>query len=122
MMKPPTFPNVAVVGMHFREKDGVPAKSIVANFMPPVDLDIEREPENRFDPFAIKVLYEGHHIGYIEARQAMFISTWIDQGVEYLCVVTDLEERKNNLHPIVTLTPAEQIEIKNVTEIAAEPS
>lgn len=111
-MKPPSFPNVAVVGMHFRERDGVPAKSIVANFVPPVDLEIEREPENPFDSFAIKVLYQGDHIGYIEVSQACYISPWIDQGIDYLCVCQDLEMRKQNLHPIVLLTPAEQLELK----------
>jgi len=112
-MKPPVFPNVAVVGMHFRERDGVPAKAIVSNFLPPVDLEIEREPENPFDSFAIKVLYDGQHIGYIEASQAMYISPWIDQGIDYICVCTDLEPRRQNLHPIVTLTPAETLELKN---------
>jgi len=115
-MQPPVFPNVAVVGMHFREKEGVSAKAIVSNFIPPVDLDIKREPENPFDSFAIKVIYEGQHIGYIEARQAMFISPWIDEGVEYFCTVTDLETRGKNLHPIVTLTPPSAIEIKTESE------
>ena len=118
-MKPPVFPNVTVVGMHFRERDGIPAKAIVSNFVPPVDLEIEREPSNLYDAYAIKVLYEDQHIGYIEAKQAMYISPWLDQGVEYTCVVTGLETRKNNLHPIVTLTPVEQLEIKSVHELKA---
>lgn len=109
-MKPPVFPNVAVVGMHFRERDGVPAKAIVSNFIPPTDLDFEREPSNPFDGFAIKILFDGQHIGYVEAKQAMYIAPWIDDGVEYLCVVTDLEQRGNNLHPIVTFTPPESLE------------
>lgn len=101
-MKPPTFPNVAVVGMHFR---GAEAKATVANFVPPVGLEIKREPDNQFDAFAIKVFYSGQHIGYIEGNQACFISPWIDQGHAYECVCHDLEARRNNLHPICTLTP-----------------
>lgn len=108
-MKPPTFPNVAVVGMHFREREGVPAKSIVSSFVPPVDLEYEREPSNPYDSFAIKILYNGQHIGYAEASQAMFISPWIDQGHNYVVVCNDLESRKNNLHPIVTFTPADSL-------------
>lgn len=115
-MNPPTFPNVAIVGMHFREREGVPAKAIVGSFSPPVDLTFEREPENRFDSFAIKVFYSGDHIGYVEAKQAMFISPWLDQGAEYICVCTDLEQRGNNLHPIVVFSPASGIELKEPAE------
>lgn len=105
-MKAPTFTDVAVVGMHFREREGVPAKSIVANFMPPVQLTLEREPENAYDSFAVKVLYQGQHIGYIEASSSCFLAPWMDQGNVYECVVDSLVERKNNLHPLVRLVPA----------------
>lgn len=117
-MKAPPFLDVLVVGMHFRERDGVPAKSIVANFVPPVNLDLEREPENQFDSFAIKVMYQGQHIGYIEASSACFISPWMDEGTAYHCQVTDLMERKNNLHPVVKLTPIDpgQSEIETKAE------
>ena len=105
-MKPPVFTDVFVVGMHFRERDGVPAKSIVANFVPPVELTLEREPENQFDSFAVKVFYADQHIGYIEASSACFLAPWMDQGHAYKCVVDQLTERKNNLHPVVRLEPA----------------
>lgn len=104
-MKAPTFTDVAVVGMHFRERDGVPAKAIVANFLPPVQLELEREPDNKFDSFAVKVLYQNQHIGYIEASSACFLAPWMDQGHRYKCIVDTLQERKNNLHPIVRLVP-----------------
>lgn len=105
-MKPPVFTDVFVVGMHFRERAGVPAKSIVANFVPPVELTLEREPTNQFDSFAVKVLYAGQHIGYIEASSACFLAPWMDQGHAYKCVVDQLTERKQNLHPVVRLEPA----------------
>lgn len=95
-----TFSDVAVVGMHFREKEGIPAKGYVASFVPPVELQLEREPDNRFDAFAIKVIFNNEHIGYIEASQAMYISPLIDQGQTCTCTVLRLEQRRNNLHPI----------------------
>lgn len=101
----PTFTEILVVGMHFRERDGVPAKSIVQNFIPPVELQLEREPENPFDSYAIKVLFEGQHIGYIEADSAAFIAPYMDEGTEFRCVVDNLIERKRNLHPQVTISP-----------------
>lgn len=106
-MKAPIFTDVSVVGMHFRERDGVPAKAIVANFLPPVELTLEREPENAYDSFAVKVLYQGQHIGYIEASSACFLAPWMDEGNTYTCTVDSLVERKNNLHPVVRLEPNE---------------
>lgn len=101
-MNTPEF-EALVVGMHFRERDGIPAKSIVANFIPPVELQLEREPENAFDQFAVKVLYEGQHIGYIEAGVAGFLAPHMDEGQAFTCTVTELVEKGRNLHPQVEL-------------------
>lgn len=98
----PTY-ETQVVGMHFRERDGVPAKAIVANMIPPVELTLEREPDNRFDAYAIKVLYEGQHIGYIPATDACYIAPDLDDGATATCTVEDFVERKNNLHPICSV-------------------
>lgn len=104
-MKAPEFFS-EVVGMHFRERDGIPAKAIVANFIPPVTLQLEREPDNRFDSFAVKVIYQNQHIGYIEASTACFLAPWLDEGHNYSCIVDSLLERKNNLYPQVRIVPA----------------
>lgn len=102
-MRAPSFPNVLVVGMHFRPN----GKAIVESLIPPVFFDLELEPENQYDMLAIKVLYEGEHIGYIERGQAMFIAPWMDQGVKYSCMAEEFVQKKNNLHPVVNLTPIE---------------
>lgn len=91
------FPDVLIVGMHFR---GEEAKALVANFVPPLNLRLEREPLNPYDSFAIKAIYGDTHIGYVERKQAMFISPWLDQGWNGVCEVTDLRLLKNNLHPV----------------------
>ena len=102
-MTPPTFPEVTVVGMHFRPN----GKAIVESLLPPVTFVLEREPLNAYDGFAIKVLYDGEHIGYIERKQAMFIAPWMDQGHEYTAVADEFRQIKNNLHPIVRVMPVE---------------
>lgn len=102
----PTFENVAVVGMHFRERDGIPAKEIVSNFVPPLELTLEREPMNPYDHYAIKVLYQDQHIGYIEATSACFIAPYLDEGETMTCTVTSLEPRGRNLHPITEIKMA----------------
>jgi hypothetical protein len=96
----PTFPNVLCVGMHFR---GGGAKDIAAALTPGDTVRLEREPENQFDAYAIKVLVEDMHIGYIERGQAAWISPLIDDGDEATAVVTGHEERKNNLHPVLRI-------------------
>ena len=104
MRTPKPFPEVRVVGMHFR---GDYAKAAVENMEPPLELELEREPENAFDSMAIKVNYNGQHIGYVERGQAAFISPWMDQGHKFTCVVERLETVKNNLHPICTISAQE---------------
>lgn len=102
-MNAPTFPDVLVVGMHFRPN----GKAIVESLLPPVSFDLVREPENPYDGFAIKVLYDDEHIGYIERKQAMFIAPWMDMGHEYTAVAGEFRQIKNNLHPIVSVQPVE---------------
>lgn len=101
-MTAPTFPNVLIVGMHFR---GSHAVATVSSFLPPVELQLEREPQNPHDEFAIKVLYDGEHIGYVERGQAAFISPQIDAGQKYMCTVDNLVQKGKNLHPSCTIEP-----------------
>jgi hypothetical protein len=91
--------------MHFR---GAQAVATVSSFLPPVELQLEREPQNPYDEFAIKVNYQGEHIGYIERGQAAFISQHIDDGQYYTCTVNDLVQKGRNIHPSCTIAPGEQ--------------
>jgi len=104
-MTSPTFTDVAVVGMHFR---GAEIKALVANFVPPLDLTLERERDNAYDEYAVRVMYSGRHIGYIESANggvAPFLAVQLDNGVAYTCTVESMETRGRNIHPICTLTP-----------------
>lgn len=102
------YPNVKVVGMHFR---GANAKEIAAALQPGDRLIIERESLNEFDPNAIKVIHPptDQFIGFIEATQAVWISSEIDnfEALDKQCIakveVTGLETIRNNIHPIVTV-------------------
>lgn len=104
-MSLPDFQDVAVVGMHFRELEGVPAKALVGNMIPPVKLTFQREPDNAHDEYAIKVFFQGQHIGYVEGKAACFIAPYLDEGADYTCTVQRLETRRNNLHPICSFDP-----------------
>jgi hypothetical protein len=104
-MQAPTFTDIAVVGMRFRDLEGIPATELVAGLVPPVKLQFERDPYNQYDENAIKVLYQGQHIGFIEATQAIFLAPWLDDGHNYELTVTEMQARRKTLHPIVTATP-----------------
>ncbi len=94
-----TYTNVTVVGMHFR---GAEVKELVSTFTEGVKLRLEREPDNPYDPNAVKVFYEDTHIGYINKKDASFISDdLIDR--EATTIVTEMAVRRNNLHPICSI-------------------
>lgn len=56
--------NAQMVGANFRPAK---AREIVKNlFIGETDLTLEPEPDNPYDDHAVKVMYQGEHIGYIE--------------------------------------------------------
>jgi hypothetical protein len=94
------FPNVMVVGMHFR---GAQAVAAVANMVPPLAITLEPEPENPYDQNAIKAIYQDFHLGYLERGQAAFIAQWLSDGYTAECVVQSLQQKGKNLHPVVDI-------------------
>lgn len=103
------FPNVLCVGMHFR---GPAARDVAAALTPGDTVLLEREPDNAFDAYAIRVLVPDgdeppFHIGYIERGQAAWISPLIDDGATATAEVTGVEQRKNNLHPVLVIHVSE---------------
>lgn len=114
----PSYPNVRVVGMHFR---GDLAKEIASALSPGDTLTIERDPENQFDANAIKVIHPGtgEFIGFIEATQAVWIASEIDELESFsdigdgqgdvpninsvTCIVTGTITARNTTYPVVTV-------------------
>lgn len=92
-----TFPNVRVVGMHFR---GADAKEAAANLKPEQSLRLEREPENAFDGNAIKVFFEDLWLGYVEASQAAWIAPNMDDGLAFICTVQTVVEEPTKANKI----------------------
>lgn len=114
-MRAPKFPNVRIVGMHFR---GEHAKAWAEAVPVGTELFYEREPENPYDPSAIKIMYNLEHMGYVERGQAAFIAPHLDDGVEYRCTVTDKIFEKNNWFPITFWVPAvsDEAEVADAVE------
>jgi hypothetical protein len=83
----------ALVGVGFRPKG---TKEIVANLTLGEALDLEREPENAFDPNAIKVFEcNGHHIGYIQRDVAEVLAQAMDSGHVPRVALRELPDRGN---------------------------
>jgi len=93
--------------MHFR---GPHAKAWAEACQPGDEIFYEREPENQYDPSAIKILYNFQHMGYVERGQAAFIAPHIDDGVEFSCIVSGTQQEKLNIVPLVTFRPVEKTE------------
>jgi hypothetical protein len=105
-MKAPTFSNVKTVGQFFREREGIPAFLWSEEIKVGESIEYEREPDNPFDPNAIKVLHNGHHMAYIERGQAAFISTYLDSGTAYRAYVSAKDtDNKGNEIPLITFEP-----------------
>lgn len=76
--------NASVNGANFRPKE---TKEIIRTLEVNDTLDLEREPDNLHDEHAIKVLYEGTHIGYIERDVAAFVSPLMRDGQQFTCTI-----------------------------------
>jgi hypothetical protein len=63
-------------------------------------LDYEREEDNAFDPFAIKVLYKGRELGYVPREVARKISVDTDLNIRQFKIVVDSTKRRRGYKEI----------------------
>ena len=78
-----------VRGVNFRKKDLLTVGLKVND-----PLELIREEENKYDRFAIKVLKNGHFLGYIAAYENITLALLMDQGVQ-------LEASVSNVIPVI---------------------
>lgn len=55
------------------------AKDIVPTMTVDDDIKLKKEPTNQYDPFAVKVMYDRIHLGYVPADDSKFITGLIDK-------------------------------------------
>lgn len=53
------------------------AKEMIPNLTVWDDIKLRREPSNPYDEFAVKVMCDGVHLGYVPAEESEFVSTLI---------------------------------------------
>ncbi len=54
-------------------------------------LELQAEPDNQYDPSAIRVLFEGKQIGYVRRDTAKFISREMQAGREFRAVAKTIK-------------------------------
>ena len=99
--------DLKVVGVTFKNDDGSSrADKIIemSQHMDTVVIQLEREPQNRFDPNAIKVIADGKQIGYIGKDFASILAPMIDNEFRrFLAKVKDCGEYKNRPYCEITI-------------------
>lgn len=81
-----------VVGLRYRDED---AQYAAYGLEEGDYLELEEEPDNRYDPYAVKVLTtDGYHIGYVCASRAPLISRNIDKLIE--CKMEKISKYENS--------------------------
>lgn len=58
---------------------------------PGATLTLEREPDNKYDELAIKILVNGHHIGYIPRDRNEVVARLMDAGKLFTAKVLHLD-------------------------------
>lgn len=76
-----------VVGVTFKNDDGSSRKDIIVNMTDESPVMLEREPTNKYDVNAIKVLTDGGQIGYIGKDYSGILAPYIDAGRQFTAVV-----------------------------------
>lgn len=76
-----------VRGVHFRKKDFLSA-SLKENER----VNLVREPENKYDRFAIRVEKDGKFLGYIPAYENIVMAMLLDQGVQLEANVSEIKK------------------------------
>jgi len=63
---------------------------------PGMTLVLEREPTNRFDVNAVKILWEGIMLGYVPKKYSQFVAEDLDTGRPLLCTVVSADDTAPN--------------------------
>ena len=71
---------IKVVGVTFKNDDGSDRGKIIDQLRPGTALELVREPDNKYDPCAIKVISHLGQIGHIPRNYTAFMSQMMADG------------------------------------------
>lgn len=95
--------DLKVVGVTFRNDDGSSRKDIILNMTQESPVSLEREPDNKHDVNAIKVITDGGQIGYIGKDYSAILAPYMDQGRQFIASVKSCGEYKNRPYCEITV-------------------
>lgn len=103
------FNDVPLVGSFYRGRD---IADFVATLQPGAMFTLEREPENEHDGYAIKVLHDGVHVGYVARNIAMWLAPKMDDGFQPHAVMTSMgANSRNKPEPWLSIGEEESIDL-----------
>lgn len=112
MFRNETISPTLIKGLHYRSDE---AKNEAMRLIAGNEVELECEPDNSFDPYAVKILSNGFHIGYISKNISYYITNDIKQG-GYISIVssTDIsykaDKLDNDIHVWIKLYPLYRVE------------
>lgn len=101
--------DLKVVGVTFKnedtgEKRGEIIRELAAAKSPEeISIELKREPDNKYDMNAIKVLADGRQIGYVGKEYASIIAPLLDEYEEFDVKVKGIGEYKNRPYCEITI-------------------
>ena len=99
--------DLKVVGVTFTNDDGSSRKDKIiemSQYKDKVVIQLEREPQNQYDPNAIKVLADGKQIGYIGKDYSGILAPMMDNEFRrFSARLKDCGEYKNRPYCEITI-------------------
>jgi hypothetical protein len=95
--------DLKVVGVTFPNADGSSRREIITSMVGDERIDLVREPNNQYDPNAIKILANDKQIGYIGRDYASIMAPLMDGGIGFTAVVKGCGEYKGRPYCEITI-------------------
>ena len=68
-----------------------------------ISIELIREPDNKYDTNAIKVLADGEQIGYLGKEYAAIMAPMMDDCEEFMATIKEIGEYKNRPYCEITI-------------------
>jgi hypothetical protein len=77
-----------VAGVQFHD-----AKKVINTMAEGEELNIEPEPDNKYDPNAVKLLYGETMVGYVPKKFSASVNGMLDIGEPLVCEITKVDPK-----------------------------
>lgn len=93
-----------VVGVTFTNEDtGTPRQQVISKCTKDTAVFLEREPNNKYDKNAIKVMTLMGQVGYIGKDYASILAEMMDAGRKFTATIADVDIYKKNWYMQITI-------------------